>query len=223
MLRKFIAIGDVHADYERMWTALRAASCADAQGQPTPPVRQGMYQVVFIGDLVHPKNLNDYARLTGIADFDLRNEAHLFAAARAQVRELEKLQAFQQAAPQAVHFVLGNHDDGILHQRYALGTSGGLTHNEFDPERGGVVLPDHLRHWFKGFVRELRVGRVQFAHVGPLPAFAYYDDLFYSDRAPKHWWQDTPEYVMMADLAFGSTATPRCTAGFTWTRRPALP
>ena len=203
MLRKFIAIGDVHADYERMWTALRAASCADARGQPTPPVRQGLYQVVFIGDLVHPKNLNDYARLTGLADFDPRNEDHLFAAAREQVRELEKLQAYQQAAAQSVHFVLGNHDDGILHQRYALGTSGGLTHNEFDPGRGGVVLPDHLRHWFKGFVRELRVGRVQFAHVGPLPAFAYYDDLFYSDRAPKRWWQDTPEYVMMADLAFG--------------------
>ncbi len=202
-IRKFIAIGDVHADFDTMWAALRAASCADAQGLPTPPVRQGFYQVVFIGDLVHPKNLGEYARLTGLGNFDARNEDHLFAAARQQVRELDKLRAFQEAAPTSVHFILGNHDDGVVHHHYQLATAGGLTHNEFDPERGGVVLPDHLRQWFGSFLRELRVGRVQFAHVGPLPAFAYYDDLFYTDHAPKRWWQDTPEYVMMADLAYG--------------------
>ncbi|WP_420594994.1 metallophosphoesterase [Deinococcus sp.] len=201
--RKFIAIGDVHADFETMWAALRAASCVDAHGLPTPPVRQGLYQVVFIGDLVHPKNAHEYARLTGLGEFDPGNEDHLFAAARAQVRQLEKLWAYHAAAPGAVHFILGNHDDGVLHHRYVLGTSGGLTHNEFDPERGGVLLPNHLRGWFEGFAREMRVGRVQFAHVGPLPAFAHYDDLFYSDTAPKRWWQETPEYVMMADLAYG--------------------
>ncbi|WP_293912747.1 metallophosphoesterase [Deinococcus sp.] len=201
--RKFIAIGDVHADFETMWAALRSASCVDASGLPTPPVRQGLYQVVFIGDLVHPKNAHDYARFSGIEGFDPDNEDHLFAAARYQVRELDKLRAYQDAAPGSVHFILGNHDDGVLHHRYVLGTSGGLTHNEFDPERGGVLLPDHLRHWFSSFLRELRVGRVQFAHVGPLPAFAFYDDLFYADSAPKRWWQDTPEYVMMADLAYG--------------------
>ncbi|WP_241191114.1 metallophosphoesterase [Deinococcus psychrotolerans] len=203
MLRKFIAIGDVHGDYDLLWAALRAASCVDAAGLPTPPVQQGLYQVVLIGDLVHPKTLADYSRLTGLAEFNPRDEDHLFAAARVQVRELERVRMFQEAAPRSVHCVLGNHDDGVLHHRYLLQTAGGLTHNEFDPERGGVRLPDHLRHWFSGFVRELRVGRVQFAHVGPLPAFAYYDDLFYTDKAPKHWWHDTPEYVMMADLAYG--------------------
>ncbi|AWN24382.1 metallophosphoesterase [Deinococcus irradiatisoli] len=202
-MRKFIVIGDVHADYPTMWAALRSASCVDAQGQPTPPLLQGLFQVVFIGDLVHPKSVSDYARLIGSSDFEPNNTDHLFAAARAQVRELEKLQAFQAQAPQAVHFILGNHDDGVLHHRYVLSTAGGLTHNEFDPERGGVLLPDHLRHWFEGFARELRIGRVQFAHVGPLPAFAYYDDLFYTDSAPKRWWKETPEYVMMADLAYG--------------------
>jgi Calcineurin-like phosphoesterase len=202
-MRKFIAIGDVHADFETMWAALKSASCADASGQPTPPVRQGLFQVVFIGDLVHPKNARDYARFTGVEEFDADDEDHLFAAARYQVRELDKLRAYQEAAPDSVHFILGNHDDGVLHHRYVLGTKGGLTHNEFDPERGGVLLPDHLRTWFETFARELRVGRLQFAHVGPLPAFAFYDDLFYADSAPKRWWQDTPEYVMMADLAYG--------------------
>ncbi|MFC6591868.1 hypothetical protein ACFP81_07510 [Deinococcus lacus] len=52
-------------------------------------------------------------------------------------------------------------------------------------------------------MREVRVGNVQFAHVGPLPAHAYYDEHFYADRSTKRWFFDTPEYVEMAGLSFG--------------------
>lgn len=203
MRSKFIVVGDVHADFETLWEALRAASCMDAEGQPTLPVKNGLYQVVLIGDLVHPKNEREYARLIGQDHFDPENEDQLFMAARAQVRWLERLQAYQQAAPHSVHILLGNHDDAVLTGDYVLGTAGGLVHTEFDPERGGVLLPDHLRQWFQGFLRELRVGSVQFAHVGPLPAMTSYDDLFYADSTHKRWWQDSPEYVQMAGLDFG--------------------
>ena len=203
MRSKFIVIGDVHADFETLWEALRSASCMDADGQPTMPVRNGLYQVVLIGDLVHPKNEREYARLIGKDSFDPADPDHLFLAARAQVKSLERLQAFQQAAPQSIHIILGNHDDAVLSSEYLLGTASGLVHVEFDPERGGVLLPDHLRLWFQGFLRELRVGGVQFAHVGPLPAMTSYDGLFYADSSHKRWWQDTPEYVHMAGLEFG--------------------
>ncbi|GAA5513777.1 hypothetical protein Dcar01_02522 [Deinococcus carri] len=202
-MRKFIAVGDVHADWESLWAALRAASCADAACQPTPPVQAGLYQVVLIGDLVHPKNAGEYERLTGVTRFNSRDPDHLFLAAREQVRQLEKLRAYQAAAPHAVHILLGNHDDAVLNPRFVLGTSGGLSHLEFDPARGGVHLPEHLRAWMQGFPRELRVGSVQFAHVSPLPAHTYYDDLFYADASTKRWFRDTPEYVQMAGLSFG--------------------
>ncbi|ADV66709.1 metallophosphoesterase [Deinococcus maricopensis] len=202
-MRKFIAIGDIHADFGAMWAALRAASCLDAQGLPTPPVRAGLYQVVLIGDLIHPKNELEYARHAGVPSFDFDNSDHLFLAARAQVQQLEKLKAYQDAAPHAVHIVLGNHDSAVLNGDYILGTAGGIKHIEFDPAHGGTFLPGHMRAWFCTFLRELRVGHVQFAHVGPLPQYTYYDDLFYADPATKRWWRETPDLVGMAGLEFG--------------------
>lgn len=202
-LQKFIAIGDVHADFPRLWDALRAASCAGADGLPTPPVCAGLYQVVLIGDLVHPKNEREYARISGVPRFDPGNPDHLLLAASAQFDGLVRLRTYQQAAPHAVHILLGNHDDAALNTTFVLGTSGGMRHTEFDPEHGGVPLPGALRDWMCGFPRELRVGGVQFAHVGPLPAHTHYDDLFYADHGPKRWFRDTPEYVAMAGLEFG--------------------
>ncbi|ANE42596.1 metallophosphoesterase [Deinococcus puniceus] len=202
-MQKFIAIGDVHADWDGLWGALRAASCVDMEGLPTPPVRMGLYQVILIGDLVHPKNLREYARLTGLLDFDPRNHDHLFLAAREQVKQLERLKTYQEAAPHAVHIILGNHDDAVLNTSYVLGTTGGMVHVEFDPAHGGIHLPHHLSTWIQGFPREVRIAGVQFAHVSPMPAHTYYDDLFYADHSTKRWFRESPEYVKMAGLAFG--------------------
>ncbi|MFC4453413.1 metallophosphoesterase [Deinococcus sonorensis] len=200
---KFIAIGDVHADFELLWEALRAASCMDAAGLPTPPVLNGTFQVVLIGDLVHPKSEREYARLIGRPSFDAQDPEQLFLAARAQVRQLERLRRYQQAAPASVHIILGNHDDVVINAGYLLGTAGGLVHIEFDPNRGGILLPPDLKAWFQSFLRELRVGRLQFAHVGPLPSMTHYDDLFYADHTHKRWWHEHPEYVQMSGLSYG--------------------
>lgn len=200
---KVIAVGDVHADWPALWAALRAASCVDAAGRPTPPVCSGLYQVVLIGDLVHPKNERGYEQLTGLRRFDVRDRDHLLQAAREQVRELERLREYHAAAPHAVHLILGNHDAAVLNLGHVLGTGSGLVHAEFDPARGGALLPEGLRRWMEGFLRELRLGSVQFAHVSPLPAHAVYDDLFYSDSSSKRWFRDTPEYVRQAGLNLG--------------------
>lgn len=206
---KFIAVGDVHADWAGLWAALRAASCVTPGGLPTPPVQAGVYQVVLMGDLVHPKNERDYARLIGPSSlgpggrFDPRDPDHLARAAREQVAQLERLRAYQLAAPHAVHLLLGNHDDAALNGNHMLGTASGLVHVEFDPEHGGVPLPEPLRAWMRAFPRELRVGSVQFAHASPLPAHSHYDDFFYADAGAKRWFRDTPDYVRMAGLSFG--------------------
>ncbi|MDB5046012.1 MAG: metallophosphoesterase [Deinococcus sp.] len=202
-MQKFIAIGDVHADWDGLWGALRAASCVGMDGLPSLPVRAGLYQVVLIGDLVHPKNLHEYSRLTGLLEFDPRDPDHLFLAARQQVKQLERLKTYQEAAPHAVHIILGNHDDAVLNTSYVLGTTGGMVHVEFDPAHGGIHLPPHLSLWMQSFPREVRVGGVQFAHVSPMPAHMYYDDLFYADHSTKRWFRETPEYVQMAGLSFG--------------------
>ncbi len=202
-MHKFIAIGDVHADFPLLWEALRSASCMTADFRPTPPVLAGLYQVILIGDLVHPKSQEAYNRLTGLRPFDSHDQEHLLSAAREQITALDRLRQYQEAAPHAVHIILGNHDANVLDPAHLLGTSGGVRHVEFDPARGGVHLPQRLHSWMSRFPREVRIGALQFAHVSPLPAHQFYDDLFYSDRSSKQWFRDTPEYVEMAGLDFG--------------------
>ncbi|MFC6591867.1 metallophosphoesterase [Deinococcus lacus] len=137
-MRKFIVIGDVHADFGKLWAALRTAGCVGAQGQPTPPVQQGMFQVILMGDLAHPKSAREYAELIGQPEFNPKNPEHLAVAATRQIEGLEKLMAYQQAAPHAVHIILGNHDDVMVNLNFVLGTSGGMVHAEFDPNLGAA-------------------------------------------------------------------------------------
>ena len=203
-LRKFIVIGDVHADFAGLWGALRSAGCVTPGGQPTPPVLSGRYQVVLLGDLAHPKSQRGYDALLGTgAPYDRRNPEHLAQVAQAQVAGLRAVRDYQAQAPGSVHIILGNHDDVLVQPRFVLGTGGGLHHTEFDPRYGGVILPPDLSAWVGTFLRELRVGAVQFAHVGPLPSHACYDEWFYADTSTKRWFLDAPEYVEMAGLAFG--------------------
>jgi hypothetical protein len=200
---KFVAIGDVHANWTEFWSALRAANCIDKNLQPTLPVCAGLYQIVIMGDLVHPKTVEHYERLTGLATFDHNNSDHLYIAASEQIKQLERLYAFQLAAPYAIHILLGNHDDAVLNETYLLSNSNGLEHREFDQKLGGVELPLHLRTWMQSFLRELRIEDVQFAHVSPLPSHRYYDDLFYADPNARVWFHSTPENVQRAGLNFG--------------------
>ena len=200
---KFIAIGDVHAAWPTLWAALRDAHAADAAGNPTAPLLAGHFQVVLLGDLVHPKSRGEYARLSGVDGFDFANADHLARAAGAQIEQLERLKAFSDAAGGNVHILLGNHDAAALGAAYLLGSGADVVHREFDARRGGVSLPQHLKSWFAGFARELWVGRLQFAHAGPLPSMAHYDDLFYADQQHKTWWRERPDLVRLSGAGFG--------------------
>ena len=177
---QFHQVGDVHADFAGLWAALRSAGCVTPEGQPTPPVLSGLYQVVLLGDLVHPKSQRAYDQLVG-ETYDRHNPELLARAAEAQIEGLRAIRDFQTQAPGSVHIILGNHDDVLVEPQFVLGTGGGLKHTEFDPRHGGTPLPPDLSFWVSSFLRELRVGGVQFAHVGPLPAHASYDEWFYRE------------------------------------------
>ena len=200
---KVIAIGDVHADFGRMWSALKAAYAVDAAGNPTPPLLDGRYQVVLIGDLVHPKNVEAYENLTGRAPFDWRDPEHLRSAARSQVRELYRVKEYVENALGAVTVLLGNHDAAALEHTHVLGTAKGLVHVEFDGSKGGTPLPDDLAEWMRSWPREVRIHDVQFAHAGPTPGMLYFDDFFYGDPDSKNWWRTKPHLVVDAGHRFG--------------------
>lgn len=200
---KVIAIGDVHTDFEKLWQALRFAYAADEYGMPTPPVIDGRYQVILMGDLVHPKTKREYAALSGYPDFDAENPDHLQAASRAQAQELLRLKRYAEAAPYSIHIILGNHDDSALTHSHRLGNAFGVVHDEFDESRGGLAFSPELQRWFESFPRDIRLGRTHFAHVGPMLGMSYYDDMFYGDRDSKHWWHTRGHLVQDSGFNFG--------------------
>ena len=200
---KVIAIGDIHGQWPELWRVLKAAAACDVHYMPTAPVVEGRFQVVCIGDLVHYKDERAYANAVGEEPYDSDNPDHLRRAAKAQIRELYRFKDYVDAAGGNVTLILGNHDDAALTHNYHLATRGGLKHNEFVAERGGVELPDDVKAWFRGFVREKSFFNVHFAHAGPTPGMQVFDDFFYHDPDTKQWWYNKPGLVRQAGYRFG--------------------
>lgn len=199
---KVIALGDVHGRWAEVWGALRAAGVAGGVGEPTRALLEGTTEVVLIGDLVHYKDSRSYAQAVAEEVFDAADSRHLRRAAKAQMRELYRFKGYMDRSG-AVSVILGNHDEAALTRRYTLSTQGGLEHNEFDPDKGGLELPDELAGWLARFPRQKVIGGVQFAHAGPLPGMGVYDTFFYGDPDTKRWWRDKPELARQSGCRFG--------------------
>jgi hypothetical protein len=199
---KVIAIGDIHADFPKLWRALKNSFAVGEGLSPSEPLLQGRYKVVLMGDLAHPKTHADYRKITGFEDYDPENPGHLRIAAKAQIRELNRIKRFQEAAPQHISILMGNHDHAILTGDFILGNAH-LEHKEFHPELGGVELPEDLKTWIGNFPAQVNLFGVNFAHVGPVPWLQSYDALFYEGREAKEWWIKTPDYVERMGHKFG--------------------
>jgi hypothetical protein len=200
---KVVAIGDVHGQWADLWGILKAAAVCDNNYEPTGAVVEGRYQVVCLGDLVHYKDERAYEQAAGVEPYDPLCSEHLRRAAKAQIRELYRFRSFVEKAAGNVTVILGNHDEAAVTQQYDLGTRGGLRHNEFNEELGGLALPADLQEWFGSFVRSCVFHGVHFAHAGPLPGMQSFDDWFYHDADTKTWWYKKPELVRQAGHRFG--------------------
>ena len=199
---KILALGDVHGQWAELWSALRAAGMASEVGAPTPVLKNAA-EVVLLGDLVHYKDAESYAYAVGEEVFDATNPQQLRRAAKAQIRELYRFKDYMERAEGRVSVILGNHDEAALTHAYTLATRSGLEHSEFDPDKGGLPLPDDLRSWMASFPRQRVVGDIHFAHAGPLPGMQSYDDFFYHDPDTKGWWRDKPELARQSGYRFG--------------------
>lgn len=200
---KVISLGDVHGQWAEVWRALKAAGAADNLFEPTDPVVDGRFQIVFVGDLVHYKDFDTYAQVVGVEYYDPEDPKQLRRAAKAQIRELYRFKTYVDKAGGNVTVILGNHDESALTHEYDLSTRGGLKHNEFDEDKGGMALPKDLAEWFRSFPREKTLFDVQFAHAGPLPGMQFFDDFFYHDSDTKHWWHKKPELAKHTSHRFG--------------------
>jgi hypothetical protein len=201
--QKIVALGDVHGQWAEVWGALRVAGLAENVCEPTATLLGGHVRLLLLGDLVHYKDAESYARAVGEEVFDAADPRQLRRAAKAQIRELYRFKSYMDRSSGAVSVILGNHDEVALTRRYTLTSRGGLEHNEFDPDKGGVALPDELGSWIANFPRQEVLGGVHFAHAGPLPGMQHYDDFFYHDPDTKGWWRDKPELARQSGHRFG--------------------
>lgn len=199
---KVIAIGDVHGMWAEAWRALKLANAATNLCLPTQAVLDGRFQIILTGDLVHYKDYESYDNAVG-ERFDPYNKKHLKRAAKAQIREMYRFKDYFDKSNGNVRVILGNHDEDALTHDYGLVTRGGVEHNEFNPDEGGIPIPDDLKAWFLEMPREITIHGVHFAHAGPLPSMQFFDDFFYNDRDTKHWWHEKPFLLEQAKHRFG--------------------
>ena len=123
----------------------------------SPPRRSldGRFQVVVMGDLVHYKDFETYARAVGEEYYDPKNPEQLKRAAKAQIRELYRFKRYVDKAQGNVTVILGNHDEAASRCTYNLSTRGGLSHDEFRRGKGRPgSMPQDLAEWLQSFVRE---------------------------------------------------------------------
>ena len=200
---KVIAIGDIHGQWPELWQALKASNACTAKLEPTDAVKEGRFQVIFIGDLVHYKDIAAYEQAVGEEPYDPTNPKHLRRAAKAQIRELYRFKDYVDKANGHIKLILGNHDESALTHEFQLSTRGGLKHDEFNEEKGGVSLPEDLADWIRSFEREIVVHNVHFAHAGPSAGMQHFDDFFYHDEDTKKWWFTRPGMFPSNRYRFG--------------------
>jgi hypothetical protein len=185
-----IVIGDIHAQVEKFWRILQAAELCDGDRQPllkrmaTPHAG-----VVILGDLVHAKSRARYATLTGIADYDEHNPDHLACAEREQETFLREVMHFQAALPAGrMTILLGNHDQNAIDPEQGPLRTDDVSHLEWKPPNG-TPLPADLAAWIASWPRELVIGDLHLAHVGPRPEHNTFDNAFYLENR-RRWIYD---------------------------------
>jgi hypothetical protein len=174
-------VGDIHAQEAKLWRILREAGLADADRRPTARLAaSGDATLVLLGDLVHPKSRARYAALLGQSDYDEHDPVQVRAAEQAQEAFLRSVQDFATQA-ERLHVIVGNHDANAIDATQGPLRSDDVGHMEWRPQLGGM-LPDDLRIWIASWPREVILGGVHLAHVGPLPEHNQFDDAFYIEQ-----------------------------------------
>ena len=190
---RIVIIGDIHTQTDKLWRMLQEAGLANENRQPSRAFLSGDTRLVLLGDLVHAKTRERYARLTGLPRYDEYNPEHVRKAERAQVAFLKEVKAFYDRVPGRMTILMGNHDfNAINHHQGALRTDD-VVHLEWK-EGHGEPLPKDLFEWIRAWPYTLELLGIHFAHVGPLKEHNVYDNGFYLENR-RRWIYDDRDFL----------------------------
>jgi hypothetical protein len=195
-----VVIGDIHAQVEKFWRILQAAGICDAQQRPLATAqRAGGTRLVLLGDLVHAKSRARYAELIGNPSYDEHDPQQLRLAEEAQEAFLRSLRSFQAQLPAGnLTILLGNHDYNAIAPEQGPLRTDDVGHLEWKPPNGRPLPPD-LAEWLAGWPRELVVGDIHLAHVGPRPEHNLFDNAFYLENRRRWIYEEGDAF---ADLPY---------------------
>lgn len=191
---RIIVIGDIHTQTDKLWRILQEAGLADHRRCPTEAFSAEDTRLVLLGDLVHAKSRERYARLAQVPRYDEYNPEHVRKAETQQVAFLQEVKAFYDRVPaKRMTILMGNHDfNAVNHEQGALRTDD-VVHLEWK-EGHGKPLPKALAEWMRAWPYTLEIMGIHFAHVGPLPEHNTYDNGFYLENR-RRWIYDDRDFL----------------------------
>jgi hypothetical protein len=187
---RIIAIGDIHTQADKFWAILQEVGLADKHQQATALLQDTETKLVLLGDLVHAKSRERYAKLCDVPRYDEFNPDHLEKAERAQETFLYEVKAFYDSLPaKQLTILMGNHDYNAVDPLQGPLRTDDVAHLEWK-DVTGRRLPKDLHQWIKSWPFELVIEGVHFAHVGPLKEHNTYDNSFYLENRRRWIYED---------------------------------
>ncbi len=198
---RIVVVGDIHTQSGKLWRMLAEADLIDSDYKATKEFLKSDTQVVLLGDLVHAKGRDQYAKLTGVARYDEYNPSHVELAEREQEKFLQEVRAFQAQAPNKVTILMGNHDFNAVFNDQGPLRSDDVAHLEWREITGRELEPE-LKNWIRGWPYEHVIEGIHFAHVGPLKEHNTYDNDFYLHNR-RRWIYEDRDYLQDSDYKLG--------------------
>jgi hypothetical protein len=202
VLETVVVIGDIHAQEGKLWRMLEESGAMTAERLPSARMEDGRLIAVLLGDLVHAKSREAYAKLIGTEEYDEFDAEHVARAVTAQEEFLRRVRDFHDACPvDGLRIILGNHDHDALHPDEGPIQSDDVIHFEWKRDRS-ELLPDDLTEWIANFESEVVIDNLHFAHNGPLAEHNAYGESFYREDR-RRWIREDRDFLADIGRDFG--------------------
>ena len=199
---RLIAIGDIHAQFQKFWQIMIEANLCDRHHRPSKVIIEEDVQLVLLGDLVHAKSRERYSELTELQSYDEFNPQHLRKAEIAQEHFLHAVKDFQEAIPKGkMTILMGNHDFNAVNSQQGPLRTDDVSHLEWKGSSGNA-LQSCLLNWITSWPVELTLEGIHLAHVGPNAKHNTYDDGFYVENR-RRWIYDDQDYLKDSPYELG--------------------
>lgn len=187
-------VGDIHAQRNKFWHILQEAGLVDTQNQATERLLDSDTKLILLGDIVHAKSRERYAKIIDEKRFDEFSPSHLVRAERFQEKFLAEIKTFYDSLePGKLTILMGNHDFNAIYPEQGPLRTDDIAHLEWKDITNRRINSE-IRDWMLAWPYELVIDDIHFAHVGPLKEHNTYDNDFYLKNR-RRWIYEDKDFI----------------------------